>query len=53
MATVTEQQLITQAVLDHFVGWYDGDVDRMDRALHPRERPTAGRSRTRCGVRGE
>ena len=34
MATVTEQELVTQAVLDYFEGWFDGDVARMDRALH-------------------
>ena len=36
--TVTEpaqDRLITSAVLDYFEGWFDGDVDRMDRALHP------------------
>jgi Putative lumazine-binding len=34
--TVLEQeQLITGAVLDYFEGWFDGDVERMDRALHP------------------
>ncbi len=27
--------LVTQAALDYFEGWYDGDVARMDRALHP------------------
>jgi ketosteroid isomerase-like protein len=31
----TEPGLITQAVLDYFEGWYDGDVERMDRVLHP------------------
>ena len=35
MATATEQELITQAALDYFEGWFDGDVARMDRALHP------------------
>jgi hypothetical protein len=35
MATVTEHELITRAVLDYFEGWYDADVARMDRALHP------------------
>jgi hypothetical protein len=35
MSTVTEQELITQTVLDYFEGWFDGDVARMDRALHP------------------
>jgi ketosteroid isomerase-like protein len=33
-ATATDQYLITLAVLDYFEGWFDGDVDRMDRALH-------------------
>ena len=36
MSTVTEQQLITQTVLDYFEGWFDGDAVRMDRALHPK-----------------
>jgi len=31
----TERELITQTVLDYFEGWYDGDVERMNRALHP------------------
>jgi hypothetical protein len=35
MATVTEHELITRTVLDYFEGWFDGDVARMDRALHP------------------
>jgi hypothetical protein len=35
MTTVSEQQLITETVLDYFEGWYDGDVARIDRALHP------------------
>ena len=35
MATVTEQELIAQAVLDYYEGWFDGDAGRMDRALHP------------------
>lgn len=34
MATVTEQDLITQTVRDYFEGWFDGDVARMDKALH-------------------
>jgi hypothetical protein len=38
------QEEITGAVLDYFEGWFDGDVARMDRALHPdlvkRERGT-------------
>jgi hypothetical protein len=35
MSTVTEQELVAQTVLDYFEGWFDGDVDRMQRALHP------------------
>src|SRR3954453_17465091 len=35
MMTLTETDLITQTVLDYFEGWYDGDVARMDHALHP------------------
>jgi ketosteroid isomerase-like protein len=34
-ATETELELITEAVRDYFEGWYDGDVERMDRVLHP------------------
>jgi ketosteroid isomerase-like protein len=30
-----EHERITATVLDYFEGWFDGDVDRMDRALHP------------------
>jgi ketosteroid isomerase-like protein len=33
--TKTTEQKITQAVLDYFEGWFEGDVARMDRALHP------------------
>jgi hypothetical protein len=29
-----ERELITQAALDYFEGWYDADPVRMDRALH-------------------
>jgi hypothetical protein len=35
MATITEQELITRTVLDYFQGWFEGDVRRMERALHP------------------
>jgi hypothetical protein len=33
--TETEVELIRRAALDYFEGWFDGDVERMDRALHP------------------
>ena len=32
-ATQTE---VVQTALDYFEGWFDGDVDRMRRALHPK-----------------
>ena len=35
MPTTTEHELITQTALDYFEGWFDSDVARMDRALHP------------------
>jgi ketosteroid isomerase-like protein len=31
----TERELIVQTARDYFEGWFDGDVARMDRALHP------------------
>jgi hypothetical protein len=33
MATY-QQEEITRAVLDYFEGWYNADLERMDRALH-------------------
>jgi hypothetical protein len=33
--TDADVEAITQAALDYFQGWFDGDVERMDRALHP------------------
>src|SRR4051794_21296056 len=35
LATMPDRDLITGTALDYFEGWYDGDVERMDRALHP------------------
>ena len=34
MSTRTENDTITQTVLDYFEGWFDGDAVRMERALH-------------------
>jgi Putative lumazine-binding len=34
METLTDHELVTQVALDYFEGWFDGDVARMDRALH-------------------
>jgi hypothetical protein len=31
----TEREQIAQVARDYFEGWFDGDVDRMERALHP------------------
>ncbi len=33
--THSEHEAIRITVRDYIEGWYDGDVDRMDRALHP------------------
>jgi putative lumazine-binding protein len=33
--TKAATDLLTQAALDYFEGWYDADIVRMDRALHP------------------
>ena len=30
-----ETEAITATVRDYFEGWFDGDEERMDRALHP------------------
>ncbi len=30
-----DRELVTQIALDYFEGWFDGDVTRMRRALHP------------------
>ena len=35
MPTDPEEAAIVCVVLDYFEGWYDGDVERMRRALHP------------------
>jgi hypothetical protein len=32
---VTDEAAIERAVLDYFEGWFDGDAERMRRALHP------------------
>jgi hypothetical protein len=32
---MSDEDLIKQAVLDYFDGWFDGDAERMERALHP------------------
>ena len=30
-----DESAITAAALDYFEGWYDADLERVDRALHP------------------
>jgi hypothetical protein len=32
--TTTERAAITKAAFDYFEGWFDGDVERMNRARH-------------------
>lgn len=57
MSTVTEQELITRAVLDYMEGWFDGDPARMERAVHRdlvkrrpgEDRPSRSGSRLRSG----
>lgn len=51
-ASTAEQSAIKQAALDYIEGWYEGDAERMERALHPdlakrivRTDPKSGRSR--------
>jgi hypothetical protein len=34
-ADATERDAIASTVADYYLGWYDGDPDRMARALHP------------------
>jgi hypothetical protein len=34
-ATAEDVAAIRATVLDYFEGWFDGDAERMDRALHP------------------
>ena len=31
----TDETAIVDTVLDYFEGWFDGDAERMDQALHP------------------
>lgn len=33
--TQTEREAVVATALDYFEGWFDGDPERMDRALHP------------------
>ncbi|MGH7559337.1 MAG: nuclear transport factor 2 family protein [Gemmatimonadota bacterium] len=35
-ATLADSTAIRQAALDYIEGWYEGDEERMKRALHPR-----------------
>jgi Putative lumazine-binding len=30
-----DEEAVVAAALDYFEGWFDGDVQRIDRALHP------------------
>jgi hypothetical protein len=50
-ATQTENEAIKQTALDYIEGWYEGNAERMERALHPelakrivRTDPKSGRS---------
>ncbi len=35
ISTAAEQSAIKQTALDYIEGWYSGDAERMERALHP------------------
>jgi hypothetical protein len=35
-ATSADADAIGATIADYYLGWYDGDADRMARALHPR-----------------
>jgi hypothetical protein len=35
MTPSADHEAIRQTALDYFEGWFDGDAERMDRALHP------------------
>jgi hypothetical protein len=50
--SAADQAAIKQAAFDYIEGWYEGDAERMERALHPdlakrivRTDPESGRSR--------
>jgi hypothetical protein len=32
---MTDEDAVMSAVLDYYDGWFDGDANRMERALHP------------------
>jgi hypothetical protein len=40
---VEAARAIERAALDYFEGWFDGDADRMERALHPELAKRPGR----------
>jgi len=35
MAVADDEDAVRAAVMDYVEGWFDGDADRMERALHP------------------
>jgi hypothetical protein len=42
---------IRACILDYFDGWFDGDAERMDRALHPGlAKHAIGQDRVRSGI---
>ena len=34
--SAADREAIAATIADYYLGWYDGDADRMARALHPR-----------------
>lgn len=46
-----DKEAITATLLDYFEGWFDGDAERMDRALHPGlAKHSLGEGPTRAGL---
>ena len=46
-----DAEAIRRSILDYFEGWFDGDPDRMDRALHPGlAKHALGQDRERSGT---
>jgi hypothetical protein len=49
--TPADESAIRNCLLDYFEGWFDGDAERMDRALHPDlAKHALGQDRDRAAV---
>ena len=43
---MTDEAAVVSTALDYFEGWFDGDVERMEQALHPELAKRSGEVRT-------